>query len=286
MSERNVIDATPVARTRASLVADLQRLGVEPGSTLLVHSSLGSLGWVVGGAGTVIQALLDVLGPEGTLVMPAHSGSLSEPSEWENPPVPEAWWPLIRAEMPPFDPRTTPSQGMGVIAEQFRTWPDVLRSDHPCVSFCARGPLAAEITADHSLEYSLGERSPLGRLYELQAQTLLLGVDYSANTCFHLAEYRVKHTPSYTGHTPIVADGQRRWTAFADVDFQSERFPAIGELWDRTGAVRLNWVGSAASRLFSLAEAVDFAQQWLDQNPLGSHSPSNPKESDANNERS
>ncbi len=267
MSEQHVVEATPTPRTVQTLSADLQLLGVKDGGVLLVHSSLKSIGWVVGGARTVIQALLDVLGPKGTLVMPAHSGSLSEPSEWENPPVPEAWWPLIRQEMPAFDAQRTPSAGMGVIAEQFRTWPGVVRSQHPCVSFCALGPQAERITANHSLEFSLGERSPLGRLYELQAQTLLLGVNYDSNTCFHLAEYRVRQPTSYIGHAPVIRDGERIWAAFADVDFQTEWFPAIGEAWDRSGAVQLGWVGSAPSRLFSLPSAVDFAREWLDEHP-------------------
>ncbi len=90
--------------TRGSLREDLLDLGVEAGSTVMVHSSLSRLGWVAGGAQAVVMALMDALGPTGTLVMPTHSGHLTDPARWERPPVPAEWWPLIRGETPAYDP--------------------------------------------------------------------------------------------------------------------------------------------------------------------------------------
>lgn len=110
MSEADVIARTPFPRTRQSLAADLRRLGVASGMVLLVHSSLSSLGWVCGGPVAIIQALMDVLTPQGTLVMPAHTGDYSEPANWNHPPVPSSWVPVIRATMPAFDPRLTPTR--------------------------------------------------------------------------------------------------------------------------------------------------------------------------------
>ena len=89
MKEEDIIKLTgqyPV--TVHSLMADLQAIGLRPGSTIIVHSSLSTLGWVSGGPVAVVLALENVLTPAGTLVMPTHSGDLSDPAQWQHPPVP------------------------------------------------------------------------------------------------------------------------------------------------------------------------------------------------------
>ena len=96
MPEGQVVHKTETPVTVESLQADFEVLGIEKGMTLLVHSSLSAMGWVCGGPVAVIIALQEVLGETGTLVMPTHSTDLSEPSQWENPPVPESWWQTIR----------------------------------------------------------------------------------------------------------------------------------------------------------------------------------------------
>ncbi len=147
MTELETIQNIPTPRTRETLAADLRALGLRAGAVVIVHSSLSAIGWVSGGSVAVVQALMDVLTPTGTLVMPTHTGDLSDPSFWQNPPVPEAWWDIIRDTMPAFDPEVTPTRGMGRIVETFRTWPGVLRSSHPQVSFAAWGQHAEFITA-------------------------------------------------------------------------------------------------------------------------------------------
>ncbi|MCI0399677.1 MAG: AAC(3) family N-acetyltransferase [Chloroflexi bacterium] len=263
MSEQATIENAPRPRTRQSLAADLRRLGLAPGMAVLVHSSLSSLGWVTGGPVAVIQALQDVLTPQGTLVMPAHSSDYSEPSYWRHPPVPEAWFQVIRDAMPAFDPRLTPTRGLGRIAELFRTWPDVYRSYHPRDSFAAWGRHAGAVTAGHSLDYGLGEQSPLARVYDLDGRVLLLGVGYDRNTSFHLAEYRAPGVEPFIEAGPVLQDGRRVWQTFQDIVTDSDIFPDIGAEFEATGRVTVGQVGSAECRFFSLPAAVDFAQAWL-----------------------
>ncbi|KUO03629.1 aminoglycoside N(3)-acetyltransferase [Streptomyces caeruleatus] len=244
--------------TRGTLGEQLRELGVQSGETLLVHSSLSSLGWVCGGPVAVVQGLLDALGPDGTLVVPSQSGDLSDPAVWSNPPVPEEWWEAIRATMPAYYPLVTPTRGVGVIPETVRTWPGALRSAHPQTSFAAVGPRAAEVLDGHALDCRLGERSPLARLEALHARVLLLGAGYDACTGFHLAEYRIP--------TPLVKVGRpgpAGWEVVTEVSISSDRFDELGHDFERDRPVVRGKVGAADARLFPLADAVAYAERWL-----------------------
>ncbi|MFF8636463.1 aminoglycoside N(3)-acetyltransferase [Streptomyces pilosus] len=249
--------------TRDTLSARLRALGVRPGEILLAHSSLSALGWVNGGAATVVRALLDALGPDGTLVVPTQTGDLSDPALWQAPPVPRAWWATIRATMPAYDPLTTPARGVGVIPETVRTWPGALRSAHPQTSFAAVGRRAAEVVAGHATDCRLGERSPLAVLERLGARVLLLGAGYDACTAFHLAEYRV---PS--PRVEVGRPGPDGWETVTEVSITSEDFDALGHDFERDRPVVRGTVGAADARLFPLAEAVAYAEGWL-----GTHRP-------------
>jgi aminoglycoside 3-N-acetyltransferase len=257
------VERTTAPSTIGSLAADLSQLGVRPGMTLLVHSSLSAIGYVCGGAVAVVDALLSAVGAEGTLVMPTHTGDLSEPSQWKHPAVPEAWWPVIRGETPAFDPRTTPTRGMGAVVEVFRTWRGTLRSAHPRGSFAARGPNAQTITGAHTLEASFGEGSPLARLYDLDASVLLLGVGFDRNTSFHLAEHRAQCRPQVVQGTPMLEDGARVWKTYADLDYDAGPFADIGAAFLAAGRARSGTIGAAEAHLFSQRDCVDFAVMRL-----------------------
>lgn len=263
MSEKDVIERSPRPFPRALLAGQLRELGVQPGMTLLVHSSLSRIGYVPGGPVAVIQALMDALTPDGTLVMPAHTSDYSDPAEWRHPPVPAKWVSIVRDEMPVFDPARTPTRQMGATAELFRTWPDVRRSSHPQLSFSAWGKDAARITADHELEFGMGEGSPLARVYELHGHVLLLGVSYDRNTSFHLAEVRAGCRDEVACGAPLLENGRRLWRVYRDIDYDDEPFPQIGAELEATGAVTVGQIGLAESRLFAQRTAVDFAARWL-----------------------
>lgn len=254
-------------RTAASLTVHLAHLGVRPGDTLLVHTSLRSLGWVCGADQAVVQALLDAVGPAGNLVVPTQTMGNTDPSGWVNPPVPRAWWETIRAEAPAFDPAITPSTYMGRVPERVRTWPGAVRSSHPQTSFAALGPRAAHLMHPHPLESALGEGSPLARMERVGARVLLLGTGYDSCTAFHLAEYRVADPPTESSSCAIRDDeGQRKWVTYTGVVLDEGDFPELGAEFEATGAVTVGRVGSATARLFSLEDAVTFATGWLTEN--------------------
>lgn len=265
MPESRAIAAADAPRTRSSLAADLRTLGLPAGSTVIVHASLASLGWVAGGPVAVIRALLDVLGEAGTLAMPAFCGGLTEPSLWRHPPVPESWWPVIRAETPAFDPAVTPTRRMGAIAETFRTWPGALRSDHPHSSVVALGPQAAFVTEGHRLEDAMGDASPFGRLYDLDAFVLMLGVEN--NSSLHLAEHRSGARGRVPQGAPLFENGVRVWKTFQDLDYDDSTFPPVKAAFEATGRVTVGRVGSAVAKLLRQREIVDFATEWFRSPP-------------------
>src|SRR5262245_8126896 len=104
--------------------------------------AMSKLGWVIGGAQAVILALLAAVGERGNLMMTTNNSGNVDPSEWQNPPVPEEWWQMIRDHTPAYNPLTTPTEGMGRVPELFRTWPGAVRSAHPAFSLAALGPKA------------------------------------------------------------------------------------------------------------------------------------------------
>jgi len=274
------MEADAVARasrpaTLGRLVGQLRALGLPEGATVVTHSSLSRLGWVAGGAQTVVMALLEALGPRGTLVMPTHSRQLTEPSAWGNPPVPESWWETIRAETPAYDPRTTPTGHMGAIVECFRCFPGVLRSAHPTVSFAALGPGAEAITAAHELDDGLGEGSPLARLHDADAWVLLLGVGHDNNTSLHLAEYRADAPKHYLPQgSPVLVDGERRWVTYRELADDTALFePLAKDFAGITGGERVGPVGAGTGRLMGQRDLVDFAARWLSQRAANSANP-------------
>jgi aminoglycoside 3-N-acetyltransferase len=250
--------------TVRSLSVDLRALGVASGGVVLLHSSLRSLGFVVGGAQAVVQALLDVVGSDGTLVVPTHTSDNSDPVDWQHPPVPESWWPVIREQAPGFDPALSRSRSMGVIAESVRTWPGALRSNHPWVSFAAVGAHAADVTADHQLDDALGERSPLGAVYRLDGSVLLLGCGYDSNTSLHLGEWRQASPPrAARGSAVRNPDGSSRWVTWTDVAEDEGDFEQLGADFEATGAAAVRLVGNATGRLMPARSLVDFATDWF-----------------------
>jgi len=261
------IGAPDAPQTRQSLAADLRALGVTPGQVLLVHASMRRLGAVRGGAAAVMKALRDVLGSEGTLMVPTGTAGNSDTSRLylaRTAGMTAEQVNRYKADMRPFDPATTPSDGMGRIAEEVRTTPGATRSAHPQSSFAALGPMAQKLTDGHPVDCHLGESSPLARLYEVGAWVLLLGVGYASCSAFHLAEYRyVPNPPTRRYRCVIAVNGQPVWHDYEDVVLDDSDAGALGADFDRAGlAVRGN-VGRADCRLAPMATMVDFASEWL-----------------------
>jgi aminoglycoside 3-N-acetyltransferase len=250
--------------TVTSLAADLRELGLAAGDVVMAHAALRSVGFVAGHVQAVVQALLEVLGPEGTLVVPTHTSYNSDPAGWRNPPVPESWWPVIRAGNPGYDRALSPGRWMGALSESVRTWPGAVRSGHPQVSVAALGARAAEVVAEHPPADELGDGSPLGVLYRCDAKVLLIGCGHANNTSLHLAECRQERPDMYDNAAAVRdPDGSVRWVTWSAPENDIVDFDELGAAFEAVGPVRVGRVGSAQSRLMSQRALVDFATAWI-----------------------
>ncbi|GGU47585.1 aminoglycoside N(3)-acetyltransferase [Streptomyces lavendofoliae] len=258
--------------TERQLGTQLAALGVEPGGFLLVHASLRAVGPVAGGGATVLRAVREALGPDGTVVVPAFTARNSDTSSAYRERVRllgEAGRAAVRAAMPPYDAETMPCDaGLGVLPEIVRRSPGAMRSAHPQTSFAALGPYAEKVVSGHRPDCHLGEDSPLARLYDLRARVLMLGTGFGTCTAFHLGEYRVARPPRRTYRCVVRDGGVRRWWRYEDVALDDRDFAALGAELERSGggAVRSGVVGSARCRLVEVADAVDFARRWFARN--------------------
>ena len=266
MGEAEAMAAVDEPVTAVTLVEDLQDIGVEHGDTVLVHSSMGSIGWVCGGAPAVVDALMEVISPEGTLVMPTFTTQYSDPTDWENPPVPDDWIRTIRQSRPPYRPAVTPTRGMGAIPECFRSYPEVRRSRHPLYSVSAWGANANSVVRGHAYDHGLGDDTPLAAVYALGGKVLQLGTDHKTNSSLHLAEYRAKTSTETVEHAiPVMVNGDRERIEFVEVDWSTEDFPALGEAFEREHEIEHGTVGAAETKLIDQRDLVDFGVEWLQE---------------------
>ena len=248
------------------LSEQLEACGIREGQTIIVHCSLSKLGWVVGGAEVVIQALIRAVGSNGTIVMPTQTWKNLDPSRNLHE-IPRSWWSIVREYWPAYDPAITPSVGMGVVAELFRTWPGAKRSSHPVRSFAALGAKAQWLVNDHDLEDVFGNSSPLGKLYDLDGYILLIGVNHSSNTSLHLAEYRANYPGkrSIQESSAILIDGKRQWVKYRTLDLKANDFATIGNAYEATYEIPLYKLGQATVRFLKQRPLVDWAINWMEK---------------------
>lgn len=254
------------------LIQGLQTLGVKKGMTLLVHSSLSSFGCYVCGAEiAVIQALCRSVGKQGTIMMPTHSSTYSDPMYWQNPPVASQWWDTIRAMMPAFCPDTAPVIGVGSIPAHFVKMKETKRSVHPMTSFAAWGKYASLLVNHHPLEYGLGEHSPLARLLDIKGYVLFLGAPYESNTMLHLSEIRANYPTKrhQKQGAPIVKGKKRMWVEFDEIDYDNDDFDMITrEYCLQSLLVNHTKIEQAHCTLMPAAELVEFGRRWIEKHRI------------------
>lgn len=145
------------------IIQKLKEVGLKSGDTVMVHTSLGKMGYVCGGAQAVIEALMEVVGDSGTIMMPTQSWKNLDPETGVHWEADQKDWQLIRDNWPAYDKNLTPTNTMGAVAEMFRQVPGSVRSDHPARSVCAWGRYAEypgkHTCVEHSAVSEAGKES-------------------------------------------------------------------------------------------------------------------------------
>lgn len=250
--------------TESEITTQLAHLGLRKGMVVEVHSSLKSLGYVVSGASAVVNALLASVGEEGTIVMPAQDCYNTEPLNWCNPPVELRLVEKIRDNTVGFDIYTSGLHQMGAIADDLRARKNTYHSYHPSCGFMANGALAKELMSNQPINFALGEKSPLGKMYDLDnAYILLMGVDYDSATGMHLGEYLSERRKIRLEGGAVKKDGATLWKKYLEIDLDSDEFVEVGKRLEKAKLVKIGKVGEAKCKLVKFKDAVDFTKEYL-----------------------
>lgn len=273
--------ASPLAPfvTRASLAADLSRLGLAPGDAVMVHAAVSKVGRLLDGPDTIIAALRDAVGSEGTVLAYADWEARYEDLVDDEGHVPLQW----REHVPPFDPqRSRAIRDNGVLPEFLRTTPGALRSGNPGASLVALGAKAEWFTDDHPLDYGYGAGSPLAKLVEADGKVLMLGAPLDTLTLLHHAE----HLADIPGkrirrlEVPLATPAGTQWRMIEEFDtgdpivegLDEDYFAGIVSEFLASGQGRRGLVGTAPSVLLEAKAITAFGVNWLDSR-FGSPSP-------------
>jgi aminoglycoside 3-N-acetyltransferase len=231
------------AVTQSMIVDSLRKQGIQKGDLLVVHAALSSFGNVDGGAAAVAKGLREVVGPNGTLMLPSLPAGK------------------------PYDFRKTPT-GMGAIAEYFRKLKGVHRSICPCVPAAAKGPLAEELIKDHEKARSPYINGPWDKAAKADAWTLLLGVDHDRNTVLHCAEAYAKLAYMNPADAEYI-DAKGKLQHYKGILYAGphRNFIAIDPLLKDSGIQQTFKIGKCVARLMRSGEILDFCIDVLLEDP-------------------
>jgi aminoglycoside N3'-acetyltransferase len=228
-----------------SVEEQLRALGVQAGSVLLVHTSFSSIRPIDGGPEGLIDALIDVLGPHGTLVMPSWS------QEDDYLFVPEY---------------SSCKEDLGVVADTFWRRPDVVRGNHP-FAVAARGPLANEIAGAPFILPPHAPGSGVSRVHDHDGWVLLLGVDHDADTTIHLAELLGGAPYRQPNHIIVLEDGVPKRIDYGENDSCCRGFNMVGMWLHARGLQRDGTVGTGRATLVRARDVVATVVEELREDP-------------------
>ncbi|MGF7218193.1 aminoglycoside 3-N-acetyltransferase [Spirosoma lacussanchae] len=258
--------------TRRALRKHIEALGVRAGDAVMVHAGLRSVGPMLHGPDALIGALLDAVGPAGTLLCYVNWDQQYEDAVTDTGHVPNA----LKADIPPFDRLgSRASRDHGAFAEFVRTTPGALRSQNPGASVAAIGGRAAWFTADHPLQYGYGPGSPFEKLVLAGGSVLTIGAPLDTISLLHHAEHlaRIPGKRIARLEVPILTNGRVDWQMVEEFDTKDpvvegldpDYFKTIADAFLLHKGGRQGLIGDAPSVLLPAAALVAFGVDWLER---------------------
>lgn len=262
--------------TKRQLVTEIRKLGLSEGQTVMLHASVKSIGHIVGGPQTVLEAILEILTSSGTLMMLVA---------WEDSPYNifsasfqddiDKWPEEKRQKCPTFDPECSraDTKKMGILTEYLRTYPGSIRSRHP-LGYAAVGKLAQHVLKDQQWQYREGSGSPLEKLCDAGGKVLLLGAPTETVTLLHFAENiaNIPNKKTVRYKMPIIQSGERVWKDFEEYDFingiapwPEDYFKSIVDEYIEKGNGVRGTVGMAKCHLFEAKDLNNFGVIWMER---------------------
>ncbi len=241
--------------TKERLISDLKKIGLNQGDHVSIASALSRVGNIIGGPEAFIDAVIEVIGPEGTLMVNTYTNFVH----------------IFQMEAannyPPFDPQSTPSVS-GLISETLRKNPQAMRSRHPTSSIAAIGGKASFLTEGHGPHSRA--RLPYSRLAEIGGKSLFIGLGDSLVALRHEAQYLAElldivHFESCINY--IDEDGKTKLFRAADVTACVKTLPRLVPVMRDRGILKEGMTGNARSILVSTKEALDLMAELLKNDP-------------------
>ncbi|MCI5723630.1 MAG: AAC(3) family N-acetyltransferase [Erysipelotrichaceae bacterium] len=251
--------------TKENFIQALKSLGITGNQILEVHTQMSAFGYVVGGARTIVDGLMELCADGGTILMPSQVSDNSEPADWEYPAIEPTLYKEVRNAIPAYDPNYSDVHYMGSVVENFRLREGVVTSNHPRYSYCAWGRYARLLCNHQSMHFPLADESPTARLYELKGYVLLIGCDFDSTTCMHLAEYRSDCRPIGIEGAKVQTPDGEVWRKYLNLQLDSDIFNKVGEIMKKKNMVRETMLGGCKITLFSAASAIDEAVRYFDK---------------------
>lgn len=250
--------------TKNDIIKTLNSMGIGKGTMLYVEWLYNDNEYISGREQTIIDALKECLGKEGTLIMPTfsfeclhpvHNKEIIERDNYEN----------IKESMRGYDKKLTRSNVYERITNQFLKNENVYRSDHPIYSFASWGKKAKEICEEHNYNFALSSTSPLAKMCEENCYALLMGVELINSYSLYLSNYANKMIPIRLYNVGIHDKNKTLWKNILEIEFNNEYNDILKIMEERKTIYKYNFAGQEVL-MYSIYEANKTCIEYFNSN--------------------